>query len=162
MHSVESKRIVDFPHSRVWAAIEKPSSISNYHPLLDHSPVEGVDGEVGDVRVCHFSDGNVITERVTQYDRGEGYVVELTDFGKFPLSFAEGGIHAKPLDGNRTEVTFTLKFKARYGLLGKLLGHFMMVPQFQKLTDSILESLELHIQTGKPIGKDGVFERVIA
>jgi hypothetical protein len=86
MHNVSVDRVIDVSAEDAWAIIDDFGSIYRFHPLVERSPIQnGVSSGIGAQRVCHFHDGNQITEVITDYEPGVGYEVEITDPGSFPL-----------------------------------------------------------------------------
>ncbi len=154
MHEVQVARTIDVPAEEAWKIIDDFGSVHQYHPLVERSPIKnGVASGLGAERVCHFDNGDAITERITAYEAGREYTVEITDPGKFPLKTAVANIALTSLDNNRSRVRFEMSLQPRYGPIGWLMGATVMQSQFRKILSQVLAGLETHAQTGEIVSR---------
>ena len=154
MHEVNVDRVIDVSAEDAWAILNDFGSIYRFHPLVERSPIKnGVSSGIGAQRVCHFHDGNQITEEITDYEAGVGYEVEITDPGNFPLQRAVARLSVEPLSGERSRVSFRMAFKPKFGPLGWVMGKTVMAGQFRKILGRVLAGLEEHAQTGEVVGR---------
>ena len=156
MHSVRASRVLHAPIDRVWDVLDDFGGISTYHPNVESSRVvNGIETGEGARRECHLDDGGRIEETITAYTPGEGYVVEFTDVGSYPLRSNTVEISVRALDEHHSEVTFTSRFAPKYGPLGWLLGRVVMERQFEKRFDAVLEGLATHLHAEGAGGAGG-------
>ncbi len=149
MHEVRVARTIDVPADETWKIIDDFGGIHQYHPLVERSPSKnGVASGLGAERVCHFDNGDAITERITGYEAGREYTVEITDMGKFPLKAAFGTLGVSPAGTGRSTVRFDFRFQPKFGPVGWLMGRTVMRSQFRKILASVLAGLETHAKTG--------------
>ena len=154
MFDVKADRVIDASPEETWKILDDFGGIYRFHPLVERSPlVNGQKTGVGAQRVCHFDDGNSITEEIVEYQAGRGYTVEIIDPGKFPLTKSFGTLALEPAGSGKTKVTFQIRFTPKFGLLGRLMGRAVMVPQFRKIMASVLAGLETHARTGATISR---------
>lgn len=149
MHKVIVERELKVPAAKVWEILDDFGAVHRYHPLVESSPIQnGIASGPGAERVCHFDNGDSIKERVTGYEEGSEYTVEIIDPGKFPLKSAVARLTLDPLANNRSRVGFEMSFQPRYGPVGWLMGATVMQSQFRKVLGDVLAGLETHALTG--------------
>ena len=154
MHELSVARTIDVPADEAWKIIDDFGAIHRYHPLVDRSPItNGVASGVGAERVCEFDNGDKITERITAYDPGKGYTVEITDTGKFPLKSAVGTFGVRPAGKGRSTVQFDFQFQPKFGPVGWLMGKTVMRYQFRKILTNVLTGFETHAKTGTTVSR---------
>lgn len=154
MFEVKTERVINASPEETWEILDDFGGIYRFHPRVDRSPlVNGRATGVGAKRVCHFDDGNAITEEIVDYQAGRGYTVEITDPGKFPIVESFGELSMEPVDSGSTRVTFQIRFTPKFGLLGRVMGRTIMVPQFRKIMTSVLAGLETHARTGAIVSR---------
>ncbi len=154
MHEVRVDRVVDVPVDRAWSIIDDFGGIYRFHPLVESSPIiNGVASGPGAQRVCHFDDGNAITEEITDYQPGREYTVEITDPGSFPLKTAVARITVEAEGDDRSRVGFVMRFQPKGGPLGWIMGKAVMEGQFRKILGRVIEGLETHAQTGEIVSR---------
>ncbi len=154
MHEVQVARTIDVPAEEAWKIIDDFGGIHQYHPLVERSPIKnGVASGLGAERVCHFDNGDAITERITGYEAGREYTVEITDMGKFPLKAAVGTFGVRPAGKGRSTVQFDFRFQPKFGPIGWLMGKTMMRSQFRKILGDVLAGLETHAKTGTIVSR---------
>jgi len=155
MHVVNVKRDLQVDPEKVWQLIDDFGAIELYHPLVKTSETtNGQTRGLGAERVCNFYDGNSIYERITEYDEGKSYVVEIFDTGKIPLKTAMATMKVNPV-GENSEVDFTMRFEPKFGLVGWIMGKLMMEGQFRKILNRVLQGMEDYLKTGTPVNKNG-------
>ena len=154
MHEVQVARTIDVPADEAWKIIDDFGGVHQYHPLVERSPIKnGVASGLGAERVCHFDNGDAITERITGYEAGREYTVEIIDMGKFPLKVAVGTIGVSPAGQDRSTVRFDFRFQPKFGPVGWLMGKTMMRSQFRKILGNVLAGLETHAKTGTIVSR---------
>lgn len=60
-----------------------------------------------------------------------------------------------PHGEQESDITITMNFTPKFGLLGALMGAMMMKPMLRKMLTQVLHGLEHHVRTGELIGKGG-------
>lgn len=154
MPTLEITRDISAPADRTWQAISDIGGVHRFHPAVERSPLHGDKARgVGARRVCHFYDGNHITEKVVGWDEGRSLDVDIVE-GSMPVDNASASLRVEPL-GSGSRVSMTLRYEPRYGVFGKLMDAVMMRGMFRKLLRSVLQGLDTHLETGAEIGKGG-------
>jgi hypothetical protein len=157
MFQVEVNHKINAPAEKVWQTIDKFGQVYTYHPLVKHSKsINDLPTGQGAERTCHFEDGNIIKERIINYEDNKKYQVEIYDPGKFPLQKAIGTLEVRSDDKARSNVTFIMDFQPKFGPIGWLMAHMVMKKQFSKILSKVLQGLDTHIQTGQIVGKSGM------
>jgi hypothetical protein len=154
MHEVQVTRTIGIPADEAWKILDDFGGVYQYHPEVDHSPVtNGVTSGLGAERVCHFDNGGKITERITGYEPGRGFTVEITDPGTFPLHRAVAHFRVETDGAERSSVHCTMRFQPKFGPVGWLMGKTVMRAQFRKILTSVLAGLETHAKTGDVVSR---------
>ena len=154
MPTLEVTRDIPFSTQRAWDAFSDVGEIYRFHPVVERSPVHGDKRRgVGAKRVCHFYDGNHITEKVVHWHEGQSMEVEVTE-GSMPVKSARARLSVEPRpEGSR--VRMRLEYTPKWGVVGQVMDAVMMRRMFRRMAESILLGLETHLRTGAIIGRDG-------
>lgn len=90
-------------------------------------------------------------ERISAWRDGEGYRTEVIG-GKMlpPHHFMEGRV-ALTDAGPRTEVRFTLRYKLRFGLLGRAMDALLVRPQFKAAPGKYVAGLKAYAEISQRI-----------
>ena len=152
MAKVSVTRTVDAPLDKLWASWDDFGAIYRFNPnlkgsfILDGSAKTGLGAE----RQCDLSDGkNYIQERIVEYAPHRRLVIDVYN-GTLPLKSAVASFDLKSLGPDRSEVTMTMEFKPKFGLLGKLMVP-MMKPQFRKLLGKLLDGNKAFVERGEEV-----------
>ena len=157
MHTTTVRRTFEVSADRVWAAFDDFGGIHKFHPMIESSPLTGGQAKgLGCERACHLYGGGVLKERVTHYEAGRRMTVQITDAGPFPIRHAVADIEVVPDGPRASSVTFTMAFEPKFGALGWLMAKVIMVRQFRRLVEQVLDGLATHLDTGQRIGAKGV------
>lgn len=152
MAKVSLTRIIDAPLDRLWASWDDFGAIYRFNPNLKGSFV--LEGSartgLGAERQCDLSDGkNYIQERIVEYAPHRRLVIDIYN-GTLPLKSATASFDLKSLGPNRSEVTMTMEFTPKFGVVGKLMIP-MMKPQFRKLLGRLLDGNKAFVERGEEV-----------
>lgn len=154
MHKVVVERELQVPVAKAWEILNDFGAVYKYHPLVERSPIDnGIASGLGAERICHFDNGDQIKERITGYEAGEEYTVEIIDPGDFPLKTAEARLSLRSVDADRSRVRFEMSFQPKYGPVGWVMGATIMQTQFRRILADVLAGLERHAKTGELVDR---------
>lgn len=140
--------------SVVFAALNDFAGVHRFHPLLESSPL--VDGTpetgVGSERVCNLYDGNTLHERIVEAELNKSLTVEIVDTS-MPMAKGGGRFDLTPTAAGGTELTMTMDFELKMGLLGKALDRLVVGRKFKGNLELLLAALGEHLKTGETIGR---------
>ena len=151
MANVTVTRTVNAPIDQVWPSWDDFGAIAKFNPNLNGSNlINNSQGSgLGAMRQCDMSDGkNYIREKVVEYQPHQKLVIDIYD-GTMPLKRALATFNFKTR-GQKTDVTMSMDFTPRFGLLGKLMVP-LMKPQFRKMMASLLKGNADYVETGKEV-----------
>lgn len=153
MIRVGATKSLDVSATRAWEVIADFQNVQRFHPLVDHVDMLS-DNErgVGAKRVCNFYDDTSVAEEVTQWEEGQGYTVELSDFS-LPVKSATATLTVKSTGAGTSDVTFAMEFTPKFGPLGWVMGQVMMRPMMARVFSQVLAGLEHHAATGELVGE---------
>ncbi|KAB1186714.1 MULTISPECIES: SRPBCC family protein [Haloferax] len=163
MHTVTQRRTIDAPLDDVWAVLDDFGGVANYNPSIERSFITNdVETGEGATRQCDFYGGASIQERITSYEPGVGYDVDFVDVGSFPMKEMRASIRVYEVDAETTDVEMVSRFVPKYGPLGWVMAKLMAESRMERTLAGVLEGLEDHVRTGKPVGQDGVLLDAVA
>jgi len=127
MIHILKKHTINAQPEAVWQLLADYMHDDEFCPLVVSvdALTEGKDG-MGSKRRNNFANGTSIVEEVTAWDEGRSMRVLMSEMGAIPMKEAFAEISIEPLPGGRTNVNWGLKFRAKYGPLGWLMGQTMM------------------------------------
>lgn len=154
MHKVVVEREIKVPVAKAWEILNDFGGVHRYHPNVEKSLIDNdIAAGLGAERICHFDNGDQIKERVTDYEAGREYTVEMIDTGDFPLKTANARLALTSVDEDRSRIRIEMNFQPKYGPLGWLMGATVMQTQFRKVLAGILTGFEEHARTGELVGR---------
>ena len=152
MHEVSLKRTIDAPVAEVWAAWDDYAHIDRFNPnlsrsfLINDSDATGLGAE----RQCDLSDGkNFVQERVIEYVPEKRIVLDIFN-SSVPLKRARAMVEMRALRVNQTELTFTLQFTPKMGLLGRIMVPLMKA-QFSKALGRLVDGNKAYVERGTTV-----------
>lgn len=162
---VERSMKFNIPASAIWTSLESFGGIEEYSPTIKDSYIVGDQKTgIGAKRRCTFTDGSSVVETIIEYDEGEGYRMELSEFS-FPLKYMFADIHVKPIGEQSCEVTMSTDFLVKGGPLGWLMGFVLMRPIMKGAFGKVMSGLAYYSGTGNTVGEklpnDDRLERLI-
>ncbi len=147
MAEVSVTKIINAPVSAVWESWDDYANIDKFHPgLSDSHLIAGSEKTgLGARRQCNLADGkNYLLEEVIGYTPQKQLVLDIYEM-TFPLKSAKATINFKAVDDNRSEVTMSIVFTPKMGVIGKMMTP-MMRKQFTKTIASILDTNASFVQ----------------
>ena len=154
MAKVTLKRTVNAPVAKVWESWNDYGNIDKFNPNLNRSFLIGDNGTtgLGATRQCDLSDGkNYIQEKIIDYVPERRLAIDIYN-GTMPLKRATATVEMRPLSATRTEMTFTMEFTPKFGLLGKPMVP-LMKPQFRKLLGNLMDGNAAYVENGAVIAR---------
>lgn len=147
-------RTLPFPTEKVWSVLADFGGVHHYSAAVETSPInEGTpESGVGAERYCTFYDGNFFEERVTEAIENKLLGVEIFATSA-PMKSAHATFELVPAAGGGTQLSATMDYVVRFGLIGKMMDAMMMRRMMTKSFDGLLRGLEEYMTTGKDIGK---------
>ncbi len=154
MAKVTVTRTVNAPLQDVWASWDNFSDIYRFNPNLNGShllPGSASTG-MGATRQCDMRDGkNFIQERIIGYDPHRKLVIDIYN-GTLPLKSAVATFDFRAHGAQRSEVTMTMEFTPKMGLLGKMMLP-LMKRQFRPMLQALLDANAAYVETGTEVSR---------
>jgi ribosome-associated toxin RatA of RatAB toxin-antitoxin module len=156
MNTVIATRNVSAAPNTVWELISDVTRVVDFHPAVKSVDLlSDLPTGLGATRRCNFYDGTSVVETVTNVSDGASVSLELSEFS-VPMKTFDASIAISPLAGSGTQVTFSLNYEMKFGVLGQLMNVAMVRGQMNKMLTRILAGIDHHLTTGEPIGEDFV------
>ncbi|MCH9684072.1 MAG: SRPBCC family protein [Deltaproteobacteria bacterium] len=154
MATIQINRTVSHLPEAVWAAFADFGGVHRFHPMVEHSPLHESAPQqgLGAERTCHFYDGNEVQERIVRWTDQQAMEIEVFG-GSMPLRDANVRIELSPR-GNGTTVQISMHYVPKFGVVGRLMDTLMIRRKLSSTLGLLLDALDEHLRTGKPIGPD--------
>jgi hypothetical protein len=151
-HHVKNIMRVNVPAKKIWEVLGDFSSIEKFAPTIKTSPiVNDKSSGLGAKRLCTFNDGSSLIEEIIDYQEGQGFKIEISEFS-MPLKSQHAEMKVEEVDANTSNIYMSVDFVVKGGPFGWFMGFFMMRPLMKWVTKNILTGLAYHSVTGKLIG----------
>lgn len=146
MRTIQSKVTINQPKDKVWAILSDLTAMRNYMPGIQsvRFTSESKRG-VGTARHCIFDDGVELHEKVYQWDEGNGYTLETTQFVKVPMK-SNQITFSLTSDGDKTIVSQSMQYQMKGGLIAPLMERFA-TGMMKKALDGALQGLKQYAET---------------
>lgn len=139
----------------VWTHFADFSGVARFHPFVETADQLSEQNEgVGARRKCNFYDGKSVVEKIIEWEQGRRMNVELSEMS-MPMKRASVEFIVVSRGEQESDVTITMNFTPKFGLMGAMMGAMMMKPMMRKMFAQILNGLEHHARTGEAIGRGG-------
>lgn len=146
---------IDAPADKVWDAIADFPNVHRFNPSVTES--HGTSAEpagVGATRHCALSvAGATIEERVTDWNEGESYTIEVYDKRRVPLLTNNVGHVAIESNGDGCIGVLELSYDVKGGPIGRLLHRLGIKKQSEKGARLFVAGLKHFVETGEEVTK---------
>jgi 8-hydroxy-5-deazaflavin:NADPH oxidoreductase len=111
---VQATAVIEASVERVWSEVANFNNVAAWHPDVTESQLlnRATGTKPGDIRSIRLRDGTALKERLVALDPdSHSYTYSVLD-GQLPLSEHTSTLTMRSLDRQRTEVTWTARFRA--------------------------------------------------
>lgn len=152
-HHTENTIKVNIPAAQLWQVLADFRSVERFATTIKTSPiVSNITSGLGTKRLCTFNDGSSLVEEIIDFQDGQGFKMELSEFS-LPLKSMLAEMKVKAIDANSSELYMSADFVVKGGVLGSLMGHLIMRPVMKGVFKKLLTGLAYHCVTGKRVGE---------
>ena len=150
-HHIENTIRVNVPAAKIWQVLEDFSSVEKFATTIKTSPiVNDIRSGLGAKRLCTFTDGASMVEEIIDFQQGQGFTMELSEFS-LPLKSMSAKMGVKEIDANSSEIYMSSDFVVKAGPLGWLMGYLIMRPMMKGVFKKLMTGLAYHCVTGKRV-----------
>ena len=155
MHNVKVTREMNTDATTVWKHLDDFANVYKYNPGVKSSEILGRKNTgLGARRQCNFYDGTSLKEEISQYNEGQSYTLELSDFS-MPLKSATSYMEVIARGPHSSTLSITLMFQPKFGPLGWIMAKLLMKPMLTKALKGLTKGLDDHVRTGQIVGSKG-------
>ena len=156
MTTVKATRTINAPSAKIWTVLSDFSNIQIFHPnVQDVDQLGEVDRGLGAARRCNFYGGGSAVEKIISWDdERQFFTCTVTEFAA-PMLDVTAGMGVKKIDSNRSEVYIEMNYVPKWGILGKIMDVLVLRMAMRHTFNKVLKGLQLHLETGEVIGKNG-------
>jgi len=152
-HHTENTIKVNIPAAQIWQVLADFSSVEKFATTIKSSPiVSDIKSGLGTKRLCTFNDDSSLVEEIIEYQEGQGFKMELSEFS-LPLKSMFAEMRVKEIDANTSELYMSADFVVKGGALGSLMGHLIMRPVMKGVFKKLLTGLAYYCVTGKLVAE---------
>ncbi len=149
-------RTINAPSSVIWAALSDFSNIQMFHPnVQDVDQLSEDDRGLGAERRCNFYSGGSAVEKITSWDDERHFFTCTVTEMAAPIVDVKAGMGVNQIDSHHSEAYLEMSYVPKWGVIGKIMDVLVLRMAMRSLFNKVLKGLELHIETGEVIGKNG-------
>jgi len=140
--------VIDSPLENVWKTIKLPGEIVNFHPLIKRSKQLGtISNGIGAKRSCELIPMGKMIEKAVEWKEKETYTMEVIDGSLLPpYRHMSGKLNIEAVSQSQTKVTFSFRYRLKFGLIGQLIDLVMVRPQFKKAPPKYVNGLKKYVE----------------
>ena len=141
---------INAPKEKVWEILSNLETVQNYDPIVVNAfYTSDIKEGVGASRQCDLPEGGYVKERITAWNPGEGYSLNIYEDGEPDSPFENQAAHfALAENGQGTMVTMTFE----YTLKADIPVDPQEIEQMwaEEALPGILAGLKHYVETGEP------------
>ena len=161
-HHIEKTIKVNVPAEKIWQVLEDYSGVENFAATITSSPIVGdIKSGLGAKRKCTFNDGSSLVEEIIEFNQGQGYKMELSEY-PYPLKSMFAEMRVKKIDANTSELFMSSDFIVKGGPLGWLMGTLLMSPMMKGVFKKVMSGLAYHAATGERVDEKAPSNEALA
>ena len=142
MRSITVTRRIRSAPAKVWAVLADFPNIATWNTGVTKSfATSDSTGGVGAQRHCDLAPFGELEETVKEWDDTRRMVISINSAKRLPIAHGEVTFVLSPAD-DATEVTVDYAYKAKFGLLGELMGRLVLDGQLTKGFRGFLKDLD--------------------
>lgn len=150
-HHVEQTMRIKLPAAKVWEVLADFGSIERFQEKVLSSPIlAGTQSGVGTKRKCNFYDNSSVIEEIVEYQEGQGFKIELSEYA-MPLKSLMAEMKVVSVDADTCDIFMSMDYVVKGGPVGWLAGKVMMQPMMNAVLKKTLTGLAYHSATGNII-----------
>ena len=156
MSTEKLTRTIKAPSSEIWAVLSDFSNIQMFHPnVQDVDQLSEADRGLGAARRCNFYGGGSAVEKIIAWDDERHTFTCTVSEISAPILDVTAGMKVDAIDSQHSRVELYMDYTPKWGILGTIMNVLVLRFAMQSVFNKVLKGLELHLETGKSIGKDG-------
>ncbi|KZL15853.1 Polyketide cyclase / dehydrase and lipid transport [Pseudovibrio axinellae] len=150
-HAVSTETEINGSAAEVWEVLADFSAVDTWVPFVESSHIEGtVERGVGIERRCDIGKAGNISETVIDWQEGESLSYRVSGFG--PMKGLLNKWTVVETSPSTSLVTVELRYKVKFGLLGRLLNFLVLARVLKKRVGSgAVMLLKKRVETGEVV-----------
>ena len=153
MKTLSYKIDIDATPEVVWDIIADFGGVYRYSPGVKHSQTLSSHNQgLGADRICHLAPAGNIKERITEWNEGKSYTLEIYQGkGAPPVKKAYATLALEPGKNDGTVVTASLQYEMKYGPVGAAMDAALFGPFLAKGFTGLLAGMKHYAETGEEV-----------
>ncbi len=156
MEQYKIEKKINAPASKAWSILDDFGNIYRFSPgVAASSLLDGPQEGVGAQRKCEFyDDAGYFIEAISAREEGKSMRVDVVEMHlkqQAPIEKFYVDFEVSPETSSTCLVTATGHYEAK-GIFGKILNALILRKKLREALASVIDGLELHIDTGAEIG----------
>ena len=145
MTELKHQITINAPKDKVFSVLANLDEVQHYNPGVKAAKYisENKQG-VGAARECNLGKEGIVRERITGFKQDDFVAMELYEHS-WPIKFMRWTSKVAPA-GNATQITQTLEYKMKFGVLGSILNMLILKRKLNQSMSTIFESLKKYVE----------------
>ena len=150
MTSFKKKIQINAPVQEVWKVVSNLGDIYKFNPGVSKSyyATDQTEG-IGAARICELYPMGKILETATDWKEGKSFLLKIDTIEKAPpVKNFTGNFELNAIGSKQTEVSLTLTYDMKLGIIGKLLNKLILQSKMESGVEDLLKGLKVHLEQG--------------
>lgn len=163
MTTFKKQITINASKQKVWDIVSNLGDIYKFHPGVSKSYYTTEEAEgVGAARICELLPAGKILETVKSWEDGSGFVLQIDPIEKAPpVKDFTGHFQLKEINLNSTNVSLTVSYEMKLGLVGDILNKVMIKSKLEKGIDALLAGLKVYIEKGMEVKDSKALQEIL-
>lgn len=154
---------VQASQQKVWETMANLGDIYQFNPNVSKSYYNSDQKKgVGASRICELRPSGIVEETATEWKEGESFTLKITPIEKAPpLKNFYAGLSLLSKGKDQTQVSISMTYDTKMGIVGQLLDSLMIKAQMQKAIEQLLSGLKLNVEQGIEVADPAVLKTLL-
>lgn len=163
MTTFKKQITINSPKQKVWEIVSDLGEIYRFNPNVSKSYYTSDKTQgIGAARICELLPSGKILETVTNWIEGSGFLLQIEPIEKAPpMKNFSGFFELERLDDYRTQVSVTINYGMKLGIIGNLLNNLIIQSKMEDGIEDLLKGLKIHLEKGVEIKNKHAMQEIL-
>ena len=148
--SINATMRINASKLEVWQTWSKFTNVADYIAMIPKSyGIGDKESGLGSCRRCDISEKMQVDERITSWDEGKSFSMEVYQSTGVPIDIMEVDFSVQEVNNNTTQASMAIRYKMK-GIMKFLPTNILL----RKQAEDHLKGLKYHIESGDIITED--------
>ncbi len=146
MTSLNHNITINSPKETVFQVLSDLEKVQEYNPMvLSAYYISDTHHAIGASRECQLAGNDIVREKIIDYKKNHYITMELYEHN-WPLFFMKWKTELLRIDEKTTQLSQTLEYKMKFGLIGTILDRLVMRKKLDKTLQETFISMKKYIE----------------